>query len=81
MFSLFGQTLSYKCKLSPTVQHHIWIIFIKPVLRSGLPALPIRPTALNALTTFYHKTLRGILKPNTTYPVAPLYFFWGGTTN
>ena len=77
MFSLLGQTLSYKCKLSPTVQHHIWIIFIKPVLRSGLPALPIRPTALNALTTFYHKTLRGILKLSTTSPVAPLYFLLG----
>ena len=77
MFNLLGQTLSYRCKLSPLVQYHIWTIFIKPVLRSGLPALPIRPSTLKTITTFHHKTLRGILKLSPSSPVAPLYFLLG----
>ena len=77
MFSLMGQTLSYGCKLSPSVQYHIWSVFIKPVLRSGLPALPIRPNTLKTLTTFHHKVLRGILKLSLNSPVVPLYFLLG----
>ena len=77
MFGLLGQTLSYRCKLSPLVQYHIWTIYIKPVLRSGLPALPIRPNTLKTLTTFHHKTMRGILKLSQSSPLTPLYFLLG----
>ena len=77
VFSLLGQSLSYKCKLSQSVQYHIWCIFIKPVLRSGLSALPIRPSNMKHLTNFHRKMLRGILKLSYTSPIVPLYFLLG----
>ena len=77
MFLLLGQAFSYKCKLSPTVQLHIWTTFCKPVLRSGLSALPIRPTIMKSITAFHHTTLRGFLKLSSTSPIVPLYFLLG----
>ena len=44
LMSLMGNIFSYKCKLSPTVLHHTWSVFIHPVLRSGLSSLPVRNT-------------------------------------
>ena len=77
LFSFLGNIFSYKCKLSPVVQHHTWSVFIKPVLRSGLSALPIRPPVLKTLTTFHHKILRAVLKLSPYSPLAPLYFLLG----
>ena len=77
LFGFLGNVFSYKCKLSPTVQQHTWSVFVKPVLRSGLAALPIRPPVLKTLTTFHHKVLRAILKLSQYSPVAPLYFLPG----
>ena len=77
LFSFLGNIFSYRCKLSPAVQHHTWSVFIKPVLRSGLAALPIRPPVLKTLTVFHHKILRAILKLSPYSPVAPLYFLLG----
>ena len=77
LFSYLGNIFSYRCKLSQAVQCHTWSVFIKPVLRSGLAALPIRPTVMQSLSTFHHKILRAILKLSKYSPVAPLYFLLG----
>ena len=77
IFGFLGNIFSYKCKLSPAVQQHTWAVFIKPVLRSGLAALPIRPTVLKALTSFHLKVLRAILKYSQYSPVVSLYFLLG----
>ena len=66
-----------KCKLSPTVLHHVWSIYVNPVLRSGLAALPVRPTPMKTISNFHHKILRGILKLSRVSPIAPLYFLLG----
>ena len=77
LFNFLGNIFSYKCKLSPSVQFHTWTVFIKPVLRSGLAALPIRPQVLKSLTTFHHKVLRAILKLSKYSPITSLYFLLG----
>lgn len=77
LFSFLGNIFSYKCKLSPAVQHHTWSVFIKPILRSGLAALPIRPPVLKTITAFHHKILRAILKLSQFSPIVPLYFLLG----
>ena len=59
------------------MQYHTWTTFIKPVLRSGLAALPIRLTVIRTLSTFHHKILRAILKLSKYSPVTPLYFLLG----
>ena len=77
LFTILGNIFSYKCKTSQRVLYHIWTIFVNPVVRSGLAALPIRPAIVKTLTTFHHKVLRGILKFSKASPVAPLYFLLG----
>ena len=77
LFGFLGNLFAYKCKLSPAVQCHVWQTFVKPVLRSGLAALPIRPPVIKTLTTFHHKVIRAILKLSSHSPVAPLYFLLG----
>ena len=77
LFGFLGNIFSYKCKLSQTVQYHTWNVFIKPVLRSGLAALPIRPQVAKTISTFHHKVLRAMLKLSHYSPVAPLYFLLG----
>ena len=77
LMSLMGNIFSYKCKLSPIVLHHVWSVFIHPVLRSGLSSLPIRPPIFKPLTRFHHKVLRGILKLSSRSPIPPLYFLLG----
>ena len=57
IFSLLGNAFSFKCELSPKTQLHIWSTYCKPVLRSGLAALPIRPPQMKSLTTFHHSIL------------------------
>jgi hypothetical protein len=77
MFPLLGPALSYKCKLSPQVQLHLWRTYSLPVLRSGLSALPIRPTDMKSLQIFQNKILRGFLKQSFCSPVSSLYFLCG----
>ena len=77
LFSFLGNIFSYRCKLSQSVQYHTWATFMKPVLRSGLAALPIRPAVMRTLTTFHHKVLRAILKLSKYSPIIPLYFILG----
>ena len=77
MLSLLGHAFSYRCKLAPTVQVHIWSIYCKPVLRSGLAALPIRPNAMKSITAFHHSILRGFLKLSQSSPIPSLYFLLG----
>ena len=77
MFALLGKAFSYKCKIAPTTQVHIWNIYCKPVLRSGLAALPIRPTVMKSITSFHRTILRGFLKLSKSSPTAPIYFLLG----
>ena len=77
LFGLLGPALSYKCKLSPLSQHHLWTVYALPVLLSGLSALPIRPTVMKTLTIFHNKILRGFLKLSKSSPVPALYFLLG----
>ena len=77
LMSMIGNIFSYKCKLSPTVLHHVWTVFVHPVLRSGLSSLPIRPSLYRPLTRFHHKVLRGILKLSSRSPIPSLYFLLG----
>ena len=77
LFNLLGNIFSFKCKLSQTVLLHVWSIYVNPVLRSGLAALPIRPPVMKVITNFHHKILRGILKLGPVSPIAPLYFLLG----
>ena len=74
---MIGNIFSYKCKLSPTVLYHVWTIYVYPVLRSGLAALPIRPSVMKTMSSFHHKVLRGFLKLGPKSPIAPLYFLLG----
>ena len=77
LFSLLGPVFLYKCKLSPTIQTHLWRVYIKPILTSGLSSLPIRPANLHSIRTFHQKILRGLLKLSQKSPTAPLYFLLG----
>ena len=77
LFNLLGSIFSFKCKLSQTVLYHVWSIFVHPILRSGLAALPIRPTVMRTVAGFHRKVLRGILKFSPVSPIAPLYFLLG----
>ena len=58
LFALLGPAFAYKVLMSPKVQVHIWRTCSLPVLLSGLPALPIRPSQAKSLQTFHNKILR-----------------------
>ena len=77
LFGLLGPALSFKCKLSPLAQHHLWTVYSLPVLRSGLSALPIRPAVMKSITQFHRKILRGFLKLSKSSPVPSMYFLLG----
>ena len=49
LFALLGPAFAYKCKVAPAVQIHLWRVYCQPVLRSGLSALPIRPTHMEPI--------------------------------
>ena len=75
LFSLLGPAFAFRCKLSPTVQVHMWRVYCLPILSSGLAALPIRSIHMKPITIFHHKILSFFLKlsqspqplPSTSY--------------
>ena len=77
LFNLLGNVFSYRCKLSQSAQLHVWSLYVSPVLRSGLAALPVRQPVTKTISTFHNKILRGILKLSSRSPLAPLYFLLG----
>ena len=77
LFGLLGSPLSYKCKLSPEVQIHLWRTYSLPVLISGLCALPIRPVDMAAMKLFHNKILRGFLKLSMSSAISGLCFLCG----
>ena len=77
LFALLGSTYSFKCKLSPVLQAHLWRTYNLPALTSGLSALPIRPPQMVPITVFHHKILRGFLRLSQSSPKAGLYFLLG----
>ena len=77
LFALLGVAFSFKSKVSPSVQIHLWRTYCQPILRSGLAALPVRPAQSQFLTLFHHKVLRGFLKLSSTSPIPALYFLLG----
>ena len=77
LFALLGPAFAYQCKLSPTVQAHLWQVYCQPILRSGLAALPIRPAHMEPLKMFQHSVLRGFLKLSKSSPVPAMFFLLG----
>ena len=77
LFALLGPAFSHKCLLSPVVQVHLWRACSLPVLLSGLPALPIRPSNMKSLGLFQQKVLRGFLKLSNSSPTPALFFLLG----
>ena len=77
LFGLLGPALSYKSKVSPTAQLHLWKTYSLPVLRSGLSALPVRPTIMKSMAMFQNKILRGFLKLSGGSPTPGLFFITG----
>ena len=77
VLSWCGNVFSFKCKLSPSVLLHVWSLYVKPVMRSGLSSLPIRPRVMTSATKFHQKILRGFLKLGPVPPLPPLYFLLG----
>ena len=77
LFALLGPAFAYKVLMSPKVQVHIWRACSLPVLLSGLPALPIRPSQAKTLQTFHNKILRGFLKLSKSSPIPALHFLLG----
>ena len=77
LFALLGPAFAYKCLLSPVVQIHLWRTCSLPVLLSGLPALPIRPTNIKPLEIFHNKVMRGFLKLSKSSPIPALHFLLG----
>lgn len=77
LFGLLGPALSYKCKLSPHVQLHLWRVYSLPVLLSGLSSLPVCPADIKTLQVFHNKILRGFLKQSPHSSIPSLYFLCG----
>ena len=77
LFVLLGPAFAYKCMLSPAVQLHIWRTCCLPVLLSGLPAIPVRPTIAKSLKMFHNKVMRGFLKLSKSSPIPALHFLLG----
>ena len=77
LFALLGAAFAYKCKVSPQAKVHLWRVYCKPVLRSGLAALPLRPAQTATMTAFHHKILRGFLRLSSSSPNPALYFLLG----
>ena len=77
IFGLLGPIFAYSCKLSPTVQLHLWRLYCLPVLKSGLSSLPLRPTVIKPMQIFQNRILRGFLKLSDSSPVPCLYFLCG----
>ena len=77
MFALLGPAFAFKCLLSPLVQLHIWRTCCLPVLLSGLPALPVRPSVAKSLKLFHNKIMRGLLKLSKSSPIPALHFLLG----
>ena len=77
LFALLGPAFAYKCLLSPLVQLHLWRSCCFPVLLTGLPALPIRPSQIKSLSLFHNKIMRGILKLSQSSPIPALHFLLG----
>ena len=73
LFSLLGAAFSFKSKVSPKVQLHLWRTYCQPVLRSGLAGLPLCPIHTQHLTIFHHKVLRGFLKLSSSSPIPALH--------
>ena len=77
LFTMLGPAFSFNCLLSPIVQLHLWRTCCYPVLLSGIPALPIRPSNIKSLEIFQNKVLRGFLKLSNSSPVPALLFLLG----
>ena len=77
LFAMLGPAFSFKSKVSPKVQFHLWRTYCQPVVSSGLAALPVRPAQTQHLTVFHHKVLRGFLRLSSSSPVPALYFLLG----
>ena len=74
IFGLLGPAFSFKCLLSPLVKIHFFRTYTCPILRSGLSSFSLRTGALQPLSIFHRKTMRGILNLSKTSNVPALHF-------
>ena len=77
IFGLLGPAFSFKCLLSPLVKIHLFRTYTCPILRSGLSSFSLRTGALQPLSIFHRKTMRGILNLSKTSNVPALHFLLG----
>lgn len=79
LFSLMGCPISYHSEVNPNIQHSTWIIYICPILRSGLSSLVIQPQSapMKSLEIFQRKVLRGILGFSSRSPIPGIHFLLG----
>ena len=74
---MLGSAFSAKSYLSPTVQIHLYRIYICPIARSGLAAMTLRDKNIQPLTAFHRKIIRGFLRLSDRSPIPSLYFLTG----
>jgi hypothetical protein len=77
LFGLLGPAFSFKCLLSPVVKMHLFRTYTCPIVRSGLSSFSLRTAALEPLTIFHRKTMRGILNLSKSSNIPALHFLLG----
>ena len=77
LFGMIGPAFSFKCLLSPLVKIHLFRTFTCPIIQSGLSSFSLRTTALQTLSIFHRKTLRGILNLSKSSNIPALHFLLG----
>ena len=77
LFGLLGPAFSFNCLLSPVVKLHIYRTFICPVMRSGKSTFVLNSSALNPLSIFQRKSLKGILQLSKQASTPALHFLTG----
>ena len=77
LFGLLGAGFAFKCLLSPVLKLHLYRTYTCPILRSGLSAFALRSSHFEPLAIFQRKTLKSILKLNTSAPTPAIHFLTG----
>ena len=77
LFGLLGAGFAFKCLLSPVLKLHLYRTYTCPILRSGLSTFALRSLHFEPLAIFQRKTLKSILKLNTSAPTPAIHFLTG----
>ena len=77
LFKLLGPAFSCKCLISPSLQIHLFRVFICPIARSGLAAMTLRTSHIQPLSAFQKKVIRGFLHLSDSSPIPSLFILSG----